>query len=92
MCLGVPGKVLDVIDADKKIALVEVRGVSKKISLALLPRDEQVAIGDHVLIQMGYAMSKLTEAEAAEADVFLEGFGETFDEPDTSLMQTKMAR
>ena len=92
MCLGQPGRVLEVVDAEKHIALVEVKGVSRKISLALLPRDEQVGAGDHVLIEMGYAMSKLSEAEAAEADAFLEGFGEAFDEAISSSAPAESAR
>lgn len=79
VCIGVPGRVLEVVDSANKIANVEVKGVSRKISLALLPLDEQVGPGDLVLIQMGYAMSRMTEAEAAEANDFLEGFGEALD-------------
>ena len=74
------------------IALVDVRGVTRKISLALLPRDEHVSIGDHVLIEMGYAMSKLTQAEADEAEAFLEGFGEIFEKPIPSSGPMETAR
>ena len=79
MCLGLPGRILEIIDAANKIASVEVSGVPRKISLALLPVDEQVEPGDHVLVNLGYAMSKIDEREAAETREMLAGFGQEFE-------------
>ena len=79
MCLGVPGRVIAIVDAPNKIARVDVKGVEKNVSLALLPADEEAGIGDLVLVHLGFAMSKMTEAEAAEASEMLEGFGEEFE-------------
>lgn len=79
MCLGLPGRVIEVLGVDGKVALVDMSGQTKKISLALLPLDEQVVAGDYVLVNLGYAMSKIDEREAAEAKEMLAGFGEEFE-------------
>ena len=79
MCLGLPGRVLEILDREGKVALVDMSGKKRKISLALLPLNEQVEAGDCVLVNLGYAMSKIDEREAAEAKEMLAGFGEEFE-------------
>ena len=80
MCLGVPGIVINIHDVKPPAATVEVSGVRRNVSLALLPADEPVAVGDHVLIHLGFAMNRITAAEAAETAQMLEGFGEAYIE------------
>jgi len=60
MCLAIPARVIELEDED--IAVVAIEGVKKKISTALL---EEVAVGDYVLIHVGYALHKLSPEEAA---------------------------
>jgi len=60
MCLAIPAQVAE-IDGDD--AVVELDGVKKRVSLALV---EDVAIGDYVLIHVGYALNKISPEEAAE--------------------------
>lgn len=60
MCLAVPAKV-EVIDAATDMATVSLGAVKKEISLALV---EDVAVGDFVLIHVGYALNKLNPEEA----------------------------
>lgn len=62
MCLAVPGKVLK-IEGDR--AEVEIGGIRKEASLALLS-DQEVKVGDYVLIHTGYAITKIDEGEAGE--------------------------
>jgi hydrogenase expression/formation protein HypC len=59
MCLALPAKVLKLQDAN--MATVEVGGVHKDISLGLL---ERVAVGDYVIVHVGYALSRIDEEEA----------------------------
>ena len=59
MCLALPAKVLTLQDAN--MATVEVGGVQKDISLGLL---EDVAVGDYVIVHVGYALSRIDEEEA----------------------------
>lgn len=60
MCLAIPARVVEIPDPDN--ALVDVGGVRKLISLALV---DDVAPGDYVIVHVGYALAKLDPVEAA---------------------------
>ena len=59
MCLAIPALVTELHGDD--LARVDMGGVSKEISLALL---EDCAVGDWVIVHVGYALRKLDPAEA----------------------------
>lgn len=59
MCLAIPAKVVEITAGDQ--AIVELGGVRKDISLALV---EGVAIGDYVIVHVGYALTRLDPEEA----------------------------
>ena len=61
MCLAIPMRVVKV---ENFIALCEARGVSREVSLFLLP-EGSVAPGDHVLVHVGYAIQALSKPDAA---------------------------
>ncbi|MBJ8348462.1 HypC/HybG/HupF family hydrogenase formation chaperone [Antrihabitans sp. YC2-6] len=63
MCLGIPGQVVDIVDAEQHLAKVDVNGVRRIISVRLLV-NEGLQIGDWVLVHVGFAMSKIDEREA----------------------------
>ena len=63
MCLGIPGQIIEIVDETFQIAKVEVSGVKRGVSIALLS-SEGVAPGDWVLIHVGFAMSKINASEA----------------------------
>ncbi|MFE3289229.1 HypC/HybG/HupF family hydrogenase formation chaperone [Rhodococcus sp. NPDC059234] len=63
MCLGIPGQVVEIVDADQHLAKVDVNGIRRVISVRLLA-DTGPAVGDWVLVHVGFAMSKIDEAEA----------------------------
>ncbi len=65
MCLASPGRIVELVSEAGDLALVDVSGVRRKVNLELL-RDEAPAVGDWVLIHVGFAMSKISEAAAAE--------------------------
>ena len=60
MCLGIPGKILEI---QKSLAKVDVGGVLRDISIELCP---DVSIGEYVLIHTGFAIQKVDEKEAEE--------------------------
>jgi hydrogenase expression/formation protein HypC len=60
MCLGIPGKVVEV---EKNMAKVDVGGFLREISLDLCP---DVSIGEYVLIHTGFAIQKVDAKEAEE--------------------------
>jgi hydrogenase expression/formation protein HypC len=63
MCLGIPGQVVDIVDAEQSLAKVEVNGVRRNISVRLLS-DDNLQVGDWVLVHVGFAMAKIDEHEA----------------------------
>src|SRR4051812_27496028 len=63
MCLGIPGQVVEVVDAVEHLAKVDVSGVRRVISTRLLA-DAPPEAGTWVLVHVGFAMAIIDEAEA----------------------------
>jgi hydrogenase expression/formation protein HypC len=64
MCLALPVKVIELgVGPAGDFAIVDLGGVKKEISLALL---DGVEVGDYVILHVGYALSKLDPEEAAK--------------------------
>lgn len=61
MCLALPARIEQITDQDN--AIVNLGGVRKSISLALV---DDVAVGDYVIVHVGYALQKLDQEEADE--------------------------
>ena len=59
MCLAIPALVIERLDDDE--AVIDLGGVRKQVSVALVP---EAAVGDYVIIHVGYAISMLDPAEA----------------------------
>ena len=76
MCLAIPGRIVEVDPQNTHLAVVDVVGVRRKVDLALL-QDEHPGPGDWVLIHVGFAMSKISEADAIEQMQTLTMLGET---------------
>ncbi len=81
MCLAIPGQIVEWVDRDLNIAKAQVANVRRNVNVGLLAETEDaVAIGDWVLIHVGFAMSKVDEAEAAATRAFLEELGDPYQE------------
>ncbi len=82
MCLGIPGQIVEIVDPNQHRAVVDVEGVRREISIALLTMDgeEGVELGDWVLIHVGFAMAKIDEQEAAETLSALRVLGSAYDD------------
>jgi hydrogenase expression/formation protein HypC len=63
MCLGIP---MRVVECDGVMARCEAKGIERTVSLFLL-QHEPVEPGDHVVVHVGYAIQKMSEAEALSA-------------------------
>ena len=61
MCLAIPARVIEILENES--AVVDMGGVRKPISTALL---DEVAVGDYVIVHVGYALNRLDPEEAAE--------------------------
>ena len=62
MCLALPARVIS-LDATGQSGQVDLGGVRKAVSFALL---DEVVVGDHVIVHVGYALSRLDPDEAAQ--------------------------
>ncbi|MBN2501492.1 MAG: HypC/HybG/HupF family hydrogenase formation chaperone [Anaerolineales bacterium] len=64
MCLGVPGKITEIYEANGlKMGKIDFGGVTREACLAYIP---DVEVGEYCIIHVGFAISKLSEAEAME--------------------------
>jgi hydrogenase expression/formation protein HypC len=75
MCLAIPGRIVELVTDPIPLAMVEVTGVRRRVDLGLL-LDDMPAVGDWVLIHVGFAMSKISEREAEEQMRMLAVLGE----------------
>jgi len=83
MCLGIPGKIVEITDAKNRLAAVDVAGVKREVNIACIVSDEHPidgCIGDWVLVHVGFAMSRIDEDEAARTLEVLNALGEVQEE------------
>jgi hydrogenase expression/formation protein HypC len=79
MCLGIPGKVVEITDRQRKLGLVDVSGVQRQVNLACIVSEDHTidhCVGDWVLVHVGFAMSRIDEKEAAATLELLAKLGE----------------
>ncbi len=79
MCLGVPGQIVEFLDATHHLAKAEISGVRRAINVGMLVPDG-LHIGDWVLIHVGFALAKIDEEEARRTLEFLTTLGSDFAE------------
>lgn len=78
MCLAVPGKILDTQEiGESRIGRVEFGGVTRQTCLDFVP---EANIGDYVLVHVGFAISRIDEAEAHRTLELLEQIGALAEE------------
>ncbi len=74
MCLGIPGKVTSLLpESDPPMGKVDFGGIAKDICLAYTP---EARVGDYVIVHVGFAISRIDEAEAQEIFSYLKQIGE----------------
>jgi hydrogenase expression/formation protein HypC len=74
MCLGIPGKVIETYrDDDLPMAKVDFGGIVKQACLAYVP---EAQVGDYVIVHVGFAISRVDEAEARQIFSYLDEIGE----------------
>lgn len=82
MCLGIPGQILEINDAAQLRAKVDVEGVRREVSVALIGLDgpDGAQVGDWVLVHVGFAMAKIDETEARETLDQLKALGDMYEQ------------
>jgi hydrogenase expression/formation protein HypC len=80
MCLAIPGRVVEVVDEQNRLAKVDVAGVRRTVNIGLFDGDEAIEAGDWVLIHVGFAISKIDEDEARATRELLEAMGAEYEQ------------
>lgn len=81
MCLALPGLVLETAESGwNRIAKVQFGGVTRQVYLDFVPEAE---VGDYVLVHVGFAVSKVDEAEARRTYEILQQMGALEEEGTT---------
>jgi hydrogenase expression/formation protein HypC len=80
MCLGIPGRVIEIVSRDFQVAQVDVAGVHRAVNIGHL-MDEGLEVGDWVLVHVGFAIRRMDDEEAQTAVAFLNGLGGVYSEP-----------
>ena len=79
MCLGIPGQIVKITDVQKQMALVDVSGVQREVSLECVVDDYfplEKCVGQWALVHVGFAMSLINEGEAEATLKVLRELGE----------------
>ena len=84
MCLSIPSKVVKV-DKEQNTAIVDTMGVQREAGLDLV-ENEDVKVGDYVLIHIGFIMNKIDEEDALESLKVYQEILEKLDEEDRKSM------
>ncbi|WP_026256184.1 HypC/HybG/HupF family hydrogenase formation chaperone [Mycobacterium sp. 155] len=90
MCLGIPGQVVDFVDTEAHLAKVDVNGVRRIISVRLLA-DDNLQVGDWVLVHVGFAMAKIDEREAALTLDQVQKMGENYQQEIDAFNDSEIA-
>lgn len=67
MCLGIPGQILEISDAEQKLAVVDIGGVRRQVNIACIVDEDhpvEACVEDWVLVHVGFAMNRIDPEEA----------------------------
>jgi len=78
MCLAIPARLVEYVDEDRMYGKVELGGVQRRINTSLLVGEDATEPGEYVLVHVGFALSRVSETEAAETLRILEEMGPTY--------------
>ncbi len=91
MCLGIPGRIVEIVNADLQLAKAEVSGVRRTINIGLVNEESApVVVGDWVLIHVGFAMAIINEAEAEATLKILSEIGAAYEQEMEELLSSRI--
>ncbi|CAI8971240.1 hydrogenase maturation factor HybG [Pseudomonas sp. IT-P253] len=83
MCVGIPGQIVEIVDAATDTATVEIGGIHRAINISCVVGDGRThadCVGEWVLVHVGFAMSRIDEHEALKTLELLQALGEMTEE------------
>jgi hydrogenase expression/formation protein HypC len=94
MCLGIPGQIVALDSLHERLATVDVSGVKRKVDISCIVDDTHLresCIGEWVLVHVGFAMSRIDEAQVAQMLKILTELGEAQSELAAILAMERIA-
>lgn len=88
MCLGIPGQIVELAGGGAYRATVDVGGVRREANTALIEDDEDIEVGNWVLIHVGFAMARIDEEEAQRTLELLRAFGSIYDDEISQMIKS----
>ena len=79
MCVGIPAQVVELRPSGPHTAIVDVEGARREVNTIMVD-DEPLAVGEWVLLHVGFAMSRIDAGEAAETLAFMRELGSVYDD------------
>ncbi|MDI3461567.1 MAG: [NiFe] hydrogenase metallocenter assembly protein HypC [Nitrospira sp.] len=79
MCLGIPGRIVEINSEQQKLAIVDVGGVRRTVNIACIVDEEhppESCVGEWVLVHVGFAMSRVDPEEAQRTIELLTQLGD----------------
>jgi hydrogenase expression/formation protein HypC len=89
MCLAIPAQLIEYLDEERQFARVELGGVRRRVNTMLLTGPDAAEVGDYVLVHVGFAMSRISEAEAQKTLSMLEQMGSAFTDEMAQLSESE---
>jgi len=78
VCLAIPARLVEYVDQERMYGKVELGGVQRRINTSLLVGEDATEPGEYVLVHVGFALSRISENEAAETLRILEEMGTAY--------------
>jgi hydrogenase expression/formation protein HypC len=87
MCLAIPARLVEYVDEERQYGTVELGGVRRRVNTSLLVGDDATEPGEHVLVHVGFALSRVSEEEAKETLRILEEMGPAYEDEMQQIRQ-----
>jgi hydrogenase expression/formation protein HypC len=89
MCLAIPARLVEYLEADRSYGRVELGGVQRRINTSLLVGEDATEPGEYVLVHVGFALSRISEKEASETLRILEEMGPAYTDELQQIRQSQ---
>jgi len=89
MCLGIPARIVEIVDTERHLAKAEVAGVRRTIHVGLVA-PEGIGPGDWVLVHVGFAISRIDEEEARRTTELLESLGDAYRQEIDQIAESRI--
>lgn len=80
MCLTIPARLIEYADDRRQYGKIELGGIVRMVNTTMLSGSDSTEPGEFVLVHLGFALSKVSEEEAAQTMALLEAMGEVFSD------------